>query len=191
MAVVLGAFFDGRERLTLKTCDIITQWLTDSLPLVNMLLLSKMVWTRNFPELHSNWPICRIDTVLTTIPKPKPSRFTFFHIVFCYTLNKWDPQSDFASKSLPIWFTLYGIERLLLNSIYINNEVGTNYTHCVHRLRWRPVTPEGRVDDLSSILTAFKEMNPWVLFGVNQRCLTKVFIFCWNLPPQRLQHALE
>ena len=54
--------------------------------------------------------------------------------------------SDFASKSLQIWFPLYGIENVLTNSNYILRKVGTNYTQCVHRFRLRPVTPQGCID---------------------------------------------
>ena len=58
-------------------------------------------------------------------------------------------QSDFASKSLPIWLALYRIEKFLTNSNYINRKVGTNYTEYVHRIRLRPVIPQGRIDDLT------------------------------------------
>ena len=34
---------------------------------------------------------------------------------------------------------------------YIIRKVGTNYTQCVHRIRLRPVTPQGRIDDLTVI----------------------------------------
>ena len=60
-------------------------------------------------------------------------------------------QSDFASKLLPIWLPLYRIERILTNSNYIIRKVDTNYTQFVHRIRLRPVTPQGRIDDLTVI----------------------------------------
>ena len=60
-------------------------------------------------------------------------------------------QSDFANKSLPIWLPLYRTEKILTNSNYIIRKVGTNYTQCVHRIRLRTVTPEGRIDDLTVI----------------------------------------
>ena len=60
-------------------------------------------------------------------------------------------QSDFASKTLPIWLPLCRIEKFLTNSNYIIRKVGTNYTQCVHRIRLRPVTPQGRIDDLTII----------------------------------------
>ena len=60
-------------------------------------------------------------------------------------------QSDFASKSLPIRLPLYRIEKILTNSNYIIRKVGTIYTQCVHRIRLRPVTPQGRIDDLTVI----------------------------------------
>ena len=60
-------------------------------------------------------------------------------------------QSDFASKSLPIWLPLYRIEKNLTNSNYIFRKVGTNYNQCVHRIRLRPVTPQGRIADLTVI----------------------------------------
>ena len=37
------------------------------------------------------------------------------------------------------------------NSNYIIRKVGTNYTQCVQRIRLRPVTPQGRIDDLTVI----------------------------------------
>ena len=58
-------------------------------------------------------------------------------------------QSDFASKSLPIWLPLYRIEKILTNSNYIIRKVGTNYTQCVHRIRLKPDTPQSRIDDLT------------------------------------------
>ena len=59
-------------------------------------------------------------------------------------------QSDFASKWLPIWRPLYRIEKFLTNCNIIR-KVGTNYTQCVHRIRLRPVTPQGRIVDLTVI----------------------------------------
>ena len=71
---------------------------------------------------------------------------------YCLLLNpKLMTQSDFASKSLPIWLPLYRMEKILTNSIYIIRKVGTNYTQCVHRIRLTPVTPQGRIDDLTVI----------------------------------------
>ena len=60
-------------------------------------------------------------------------------------------ESDFASKSLPIWLPFYSLEKLLTKSNYIICKVGTNYTQCVHRIRSSPVTPQSRVDDLTVI----------------------------------------
>ena len=71
---------------------------------------------------------------------------------YCLLLNpRLITQSDFASKSLPIWLPLYRVEKILTNSNYIIRKVGTNYTQCVHRIRLRPVEPQGRVDDLRVI----------------------------------------
>ena len=42
-------------------------------------------------------------------------------------------QSDFASKSLPIWLPLYRIEQFLTTFSYIIREVGTNYTQFDHQ----------------------------------------------------------
>ena len=71
---------------------------------------------------------------------------------YCLLLNpKLMTQSDFASKSTPIWLPLYRIEKILTNSNYIIRKVGTNYTQCVHRIRVRPVTPQGCIDDLTVI----------------------------------------
>ena len=84
-----------------------------------------------------------------TVAKRRPSRWLSSH---CLLLNpKLTTQSVFASKPLPIWFPLYRMEQILTNSFYIIREVGTRYTHCVLRIRLRPVTPQGRVDDLTVI----------------------------------------
>ena len=73
-------------------------------------------------------------------------------VFYCLLLNpKLMTQSDFASKSLPIWLPLYRIEKFLTNSNFIIRKVGTNYTQCVHRIRLRPVSPQGRIDDLTVI----------------------------------------
>ena len=50
-----------------------------------------------------------------------------------------------------MWLPLYRIEKILTNSNYIIRKVGTNYTQFVHRIRLRPVTPQGRIDDLTVI----------------------------------------
>ena len=71
---------------------------------------------------------------------------------YCLLLNpRLMTQSDFVSKSLPIWLPLYRVEKILTNSNYIIRKVGMNYTQCVHRIRLRPVDPQGRVDDLRVI----------------------------------------
>ena len=71
---------------------------------------------------------------------------------FCLLLNaKLMTQSHFASQSLPIWLPLYRIEIILTHSNDIIRTVGTNYTLCIHRIRLRPVTPQGRIDDLTVI----------------------------------------
>ena len=72
--------------------------------------------------------------------------------LYCLLLNpKLMTQSDSASKSLPIWLSLYRKEKILTNSIYIIRKVGTNYTQCVHRFRLRPITPQSRVGDIPVI----------------------------------------
>ena len=69
---------------------------------------------------------------------------------YCLLLNpKLMTQSDFASKSLPSWLPLYRIENFLTNFNYIIRKVGTNYTQYVHRVRLRPVIPQGGIDDLT------------------------------------------
>ena len=71
---------------------------------------------------------------------------------YCLLLNpRLMTQTDFASKSLPIWLPLYRVEKILTNSNYIIRKVGTDYTQCVHRIRLRPVEPQGRVDDFRVI----------------------------------------
>ena len=69
-------------------------------------------------------------------------------------------QSDFASKSLPIWLPFYRIEKILTNSNYIIRKVGTNYTQSVHRICWRPVALQGRIDDLTVINFEKFQRNP-------------------------------
>ena len=69
---------------------------------------------------------------------------------YCILLNtKLMAQSDFASKSLPIWLLLYRIEIVLTNSDYFIRNVGMNYTQSIHRICLRPVIPQGRTDDLT------------------------------------------
>ena len=69
---------------------------------------------------------------------------------YCLLLNpKLMTQSGSSSKSLSIWLPLYRIEKILTNSNYIIRKVGTNYTQYVHRIRLRPVTPQGGIDDLT------------------------------------------
>ena len=69
---------------------------------------------------------------------------------YCFLPNsKLLTQSDFASKTLPIWLALYRIEKISTNSNYIIRKVGTNNTQCVHRIRLRPVIPQGRTDNLT------------------------------------------
>ena len=69
---------------------------------------------------------------------------------YCLLVNpKLTTQSDFESKSLPIWLPLYCIEKILTNSNYIIRKVSTNYTQCVRRIRLIPVTPQGRIHDLT------------------------------------------
>ena len=71
---------------------------------------------------------------------------------YCLSLNpKLMTQSDFASKSLTIWLPLYRIEKNLTNSNYKIRKVGTIYTQPVQRIRLRPVTPQGRMDNLTVI----------------------------------------
>ena len=69
-------------------------------------------------------------------------------------------QSDFASKSLPVWFPLYRNEKILTTSNNINGKAGTNYTHCVQLLRLRPVTPQVRIADLTVINFENFHRNP-------------------------------
>ena len=77
---------------------------------------------------------------------------------FCLLINpKLLTQSDFPSKSLPIWLPLYRIEKVLTNSNYIIRKVGTNCTQYVHRIRSRPVIPPDRIDDLT--VTNFKKFQ--------------------------------
>ena len=80
---------------------------------------------------------------------------------YCLLLKlKLMTQSDFSSKSLPIWVPLYRIEKILTNSNYIIRKVGTNYTQCVHQIRLIPVTPKGRVDDLTVINFEIFQRDP-------------------------------
>ena len=80
---------------------------------------------------------------------------------YCLLLNpKLTTHSDFASKWLTIWLTLYRIEEILTKSNYIIRKVGTDYTQCVHRIRLRPVTPRGPIDDLTVINFERFQRNP-------------------------------
>ena len=72
-------------------------------------------------------------------------------LFYCLLLNlKLMTQSDFASKSLPIWFPI-GLGKIWTNSNYMIRKVGSNYTQCVRRIRSKPVTPKNRVGDLTVI----------------------------------------
>ena len=73
-------------------------------------------------------------------------------LFYCLLLNpKRMTQSHFASELLPIWLPLYRIEKFLKNSNYIIRKVDTNYTQCVHQFRLRPLTTQGRIDELTVI----------------------------------------
>ena len=111
---------------------------------------------------------------------------------YCLLLNpKLMTQSDFASKSLPIWLPVYRIEKSLTNSNYILRKVGTNYTQSVNRIRLRPVTPQGCIDYITvTNFENFQRDPSLATLVVNQRCLMRVFLLCWNLPPQWLQHEM-
>ena len=100
-------------------------------------------------------------------------------------------QFDFASKSLPIWLPLYCIEKSLTKSNYIIRKVGTNYTQCVHRIRLRPVTPRGQIDDLTVIKFENFQRDPSLGQSRGEPTLFDESIpFCWNLPPQWLQRKM-
>ena len=112
---------------------------------------------------------------------------------YCLVLNpKLMTQSDFASKSLPIWQPRYRMEKILTTSNFIICKVGTNYTPCVHTIRLKLVTPQGRVDDLTDIDFESFQGDPslGLLRGEPQRFLRKLFLLCWNLPQQWLQHKM-
>ena len=80
---------------------------------------------------------------------------------YCLLLNpKLMTQSDFASKLLPIWLLLYRFEKVLTNSNYIICKVGTNYTQCVHRIRFKTVTLQGRIDVLTVIYFEIFQRDP-------------------------------
>ena len=80
---------------------------------------------------------------------------------YCLLLNlKLMTQSDSASKSLQIWLPFYRLEKVLQISNYIIRKVGPNYTQCVHRIRLRPVTPQGRIDDLTVINFKIFQRDP-------------------------------
>ena len=84
---------------------------------------------------------------------------------YCLLVNpKLMNQSDFASKSLPIWLPLYRVEKSLTNSNYIIRKVGTSYTQLVHRIRLRPVTPQSRVDDIPVINCENFQRDPSIGF---------------------------
>ena len=45
--------------------------------------------------------------------------------------------------------SLYRIEKTLTDSNYVLRKIGAKYTQCVRRIRLRPVTPQGRIGDLT------------------------------------------
>ena len=58
-------------------------------------------------------------------------------------------QFDFASKLMTIWLPLCHIEKIVTIFSYKFRKIGMNNTQCVQRIRLRPVTPQGRLDDLT------------------------------------------
>ena len=115
-----------------------------------------------------------------------------FALFYCLLL---DPnlmiQSDFTSKSLPIWLPLYRVEKILANSNYRIRKVRTNCTECVNRIKLRPVIPQSRVDDLPVInfenvqrgpslshfrgeQTLFDESIPFLLQALTRLVTTRV-----------------
>ena len=107
---------------------------------------------------------------------------------YCLSLNpKLMTLSDFASKSLPIWLPLHRFEKLLTNCNYVICKVGTDYTQCVQRISFKTVTPQGRIEDLTVINFENFQRDPSL---GHCRCLMKVSLLCWNLPPQWLQHKM-
>ena len=71
---------------------------------------------------------------------------------YCLLLNpKLTTQSDFTAKSMHTWLPLFRVKSQLTHSNYIIRRVGTNFTQCVHRVRLRPFTLNGAVDDLPDI----------------------------------------
>ena len=76
---------------------------------------------------------------------------------YCLSLNpSLLTQSDFAAKSTTIWLSLYRVEEILTNSIYLIRKVGTPYTQCVHRIRLRPITPNYQVEDIQLTMDDFR-----------------------------------
>ena len=71
---------------------------------------------------------------------------------YCMILNPaLTSTSDAVGKNRVKWIPTYRVEQVLTNNNYIVRKTNTNYTQCVHRIRLKPFTPHGEVEDLELV----------------------------------------
>ena len=66
----------------------------------------------------------------------------------------------FVKKNISKWIPLFRVEQFLTNLNYIVRKIGTNYAHCVHRIRLVPNVPQYAVQDLPEIKADKFTANP-------------------------------
>lgn len=71
---------------------------------------------------------------------------------YCLMLNpKSSVPNDPLNRSHIQWLPLYRVEKILTHSNYIVRKVGTLFTHCINRVRLRPIIPQYNVEDVDSV----------------------------------------
>ena len=71
---------------------------------------------------------------------------------YCLLLDpKITNQNSGFEKQKSKWLPLFRVEKILTNNNYIVRRTNTNFTHCVHRIRLRPIKPKFPVQDISNI----------------------------------------
>ena len=112
-------------------------------------------------------------------------------------------QSDFAAKSTTIFLSLYKVEKILTKSNYLMRKIGTPYTQCVHRVGFRPITPNYEVEDISVTTDDFRPDPGWGKYRSEHEMFDSTLeksmedtLFYQNLPPnfrnesEEVQHTI-
>ena len=69
-------------------------------------------------------------------------------------------QSTVIASQVQKWLTLYKVEKVLTDSIYIIRKVNTSNTHCVHRIRLKPIKTSETTEELDVINPANFQLDP-------------------------------